>query len=153
MRWQRVKRNPQGFTLLEIIIVLFLMTLILSLSAVFFANFIPSVKFNAAGREIPAMIRHARSLARMNMESKTFVIDLDKKTYGIEGLAANQIPPDYAIKIIDPSAGEINHGKYSIMFKPTGGTGGGTIILSMRKKVIFIDIDPITGAALNREEH
>lgn len=148
-----MKRNPPGFTLLEIIIVLFLMTLILGLSVVFFSNFLPSVKFNAAGREIPAMIRHARSLARMNMESKTFVIDLDNKTYGIEGLAAKQISPDYAIKVIDPFAGEINRGKYSIVFNPAGPMGGGTIILAMRKKVLFIDIDPVTGAVLNREGH
>jgi len=146
-----MKRTDKGFTLLEIMIVLLLVALIVGLSAVFFANFLPSVKFSATGREMSAMIRHARSLARMNMVSQTFVIDLDNRTYGIEGLATKQIPPDALIKVIDPFAGDILQGRYSIVFNPAGNMAGGTIILSARKKVLRIDMDPITGAVLNRE--
>ncbi len=149
----QVKRTHKGFTLLEIIIVLFLVTLIMGLSAVFFSNFLPSVKFNAAGREMTAMIRHTRSLARMNMVSQTFVIDLDNKTYGIEGLDTKHIPQESSVKVIDPFAGEITKGKYSIIFHPAGSMGGGTIILSTRKKALRIDMDPITGAVLNVEGH
>ena len=148
-----MKRNQTGFTLLEIIIVLFLITLIMGLSTVFFSNFLPSVKFNAAGREMTATIRHARSLARMNMESKTFIIDFDNKTYGIEGQPTKHIPPESSIRIVDPFAGEITQGKYSIVFNPTGSMGVGTIFLSTRKKGLRIDMDPITGAALNMEGH
>jgi len=146
-----VKRTHEGFTLMEIIIVLFLVTLIMGLSAVHFANFLPSVKFHAAGREMTAMIRHARSLARMNMVSQTFVIDLDNKTYGIEGLATKHIPQDSSVKVIDPFAGEIIKGKYSMVFNPAGSMGGGTIILSTRKKALRIDMDPIAGAVLKME--
>ena len=143
-----MKINHKGFTLLEIILVLFLITLILGLTAVFFTGFLPSVKFDATGREISATIRHARSVSRMSMESQTVVIDLDNKLYGIEGRAVKYLPPDLLIKIIDPFSGEITHGKYSIIFKPTGGIDGGTIILSQRKKLLQIEIDPIIGAAL-----
>jgi len=138
----------KGFTLLEIIIVLFLVTLILGLSTVFFAGFLPSAKINAAGREISGMIRHARSLARMNMESRTVMIDLDDRNYGIEGLTTKYFPPDVLIRVIDPFSGEIIRGKYPIVFNPAGGMRGGTIILSWEKKVIRIELDPITGAAM-----
>jgi general secretion pathway protein H len=141
-----MKKN--GFTLLEIIIVLFLITLILGLSTVFFAGYLPSVKVDATGREISGIIRHARSLARMNMESRTVMIDLDSRTYGIEGLGAKSLPPDALIRVIDPFSGEMTRGKYSIVFNPTGGMSGGTIILSRGKKVIRIEMDPITGAVL-----
>ncbi|MCK9197402.1 MAG: prepilin-type N-terminal cleavage/methylation domain-containing protein [Syntrophales bacterium] len=148
-----MKRTRKGFTLLEIIIVLLLVTLIMGLSAVFFSNFLPSVKFNAAGREMAAMIRHARALARMKMASQTFVIDLDNKTYGIEGLTTKQIPQDSSVKVIDPVAGEITRGKYSMVFNPAGSLGGGRIILSTRKKTLRIDMDPIMGAVLDTEGH
>jgi len=148
-----MKKTWKGFTLLEMIIVLFLITLIMGLSAVFFSNFLPSVKFDTAGREISATIRHARSLARVNMKSQTFVIDLDKKTYNIEGLATKHLPRETLIRVIDPLSGEIVQGNYSIVFNPAGGMEGGTIILSLRKKVLRIDMDPITGAVLNREGH
>jgi general secretion pathway protein H len=153
MRRHRLKMTCKGFTLLEIIIVLFLMVLIMGLSAVFFSNFLPSVKFNATGREMTAMIRQARSLARINGVNQTFIIDLDNKTYGITGMAEKRISPDYLIKVIDPFSGEITQGKYSIVFHPAGTMGGGTIILSGRKRVLRIDLDPIMGAELNKEEH
>jgi general secretion pathway protein H len=138
------KINENGFTLLEIILVLFFITLIVGLTAVFFAGFLPSAKINASAREITGMIRYARSLARMNTESRTFTIDLDNRTYGIEGLGMKHFPPDILVKVIDPFSGdEIVRGKYPIVFHPIGGMTGGTIILSLREKEIRIDLDPI----------
>lgn len=136
---------------MEIIIVLFLVVLIVGMSSVFFSHFLPSVKFNAVGKEMVGMIRHARSLARMKMEAQTFVIDLDRKTYGIEGRPARLIPRESSIRVLDPFYGEIIQGKYAIVFNPTGNSGGGIIMLSLRKKLLKIEIDPITGAALGKE--
>jgi general secretion pathway protein H len=144
-----MKKN--GFTLLEMIIVLALVTLILGLSSVFIAGFLPAAKANAAGREISGMIRHARSLARLNMESRSVVIDLDNRTYGVEGLAMKSFPPEALIRVIDPLAGEIAGGKYPIVFSPAGDARGGTIILSWGKKVIRIELDPIVGAVLLKD--
>jgi general secretion pathway protein H len=141
-----MKKN--GFTLLEIIIVLALVTLMLGLSSVFLAGLLPSAKASAAGREIAGMIRHARHLARMNMESRSVLIDLDNRTYGIEGMATKSFPPDALIKVIDPLSGEMVGGKYPIGFSPTGGMSGGTIILAWGKKMIRIELDPIAGAVL-----
>lgn len=141
-----MKKN--GFTLLELIIVLALITLILGLSSVFVAGFLPSAKANAAGREISGMIRFARSLARLNMESRSVVIDLDNRTYGIEGLAKKSFPPEVHVRVIDPISGEIFGGKYSMVFTPAEGMSGGTIILSWGNKTIRIELDPIAGAVL-----
>jgi general secretion pathway protein H len=141
-----MKKN--GFTLLEIIIVLCLITLMLGLSTVFFAGYLPSVKVNAAGREISGLIRQARSITRMNREISTVMIDLDSRTYGIVGLGMKSFPPDALIKVIDPFSGEMIRGQYPIVFNPAGGMSGGAIILSRGKKVIRIEMDPISGAVL-----
>ncbi|MBE0556274.1 MAG: hypothetical protein IH628_03495, partial [Proteobacteria bacterium] len=121
---------------------------ILGLSSVFVAGYLPSAKANAAGREISGMIRHARSLARLNRETRSVVIDLDSRTYGIAGLAPKSFPPEAIIRIIDPLSGEITGGKYPIVFSPAGGMSGGTIVLSWGEKVIRIELDPIAGAVL-----
>jgi general secretion pathway protein H len=144
-----MKKN--GFTLLEVIIVLALVTLILGLSSIFVAGYLPSAKANAAGRELSGMIRHARSLARLNRESRGVVIDMDNRTYGIDGLATKSFPPEARIRIIDPRLGEISGGTYPIVFNPVGGVSGGTIVLSWGKKVIRIEVDPIVGAVLLKD--
>jgi general secretion pathway protein H len=143
-------KNNRGFTLLEIIIVLSLITLILGLSSVYFTGFLPASRLDAAARELAGTIRQARSLARLNSERRTVMIDLDNRTYGMEGRERKAFPPDAGVSVIDPTVGKIGHGLYPIVFNPSGGIQGGTILLSRGKKVIRIDLDPITGAMLLR---
>lgn len=145
-----MKTNYKGFVLMELIIVLFLVILILGLSTFFFSGFLPRAKFNATGREISAMIRHARALARISAESQTFTIDLDNRTYGMTQAPVKNIPKEILIKVMDPFSGEINHGKYYIFFNPAGRVKGGTIILLQGKRMLQIETDPITGAILTK---
>ncbi len=141
-------RKKNGFTLLEIIIVLTLVALILGLSTIYFAAFLPTAKFNATAREISALIRHARSLAVMNRQMQNVVFDLDGKTYGFEGQDGKSIPSPILIMIADPANGETLHGKYRFVFHPSGGMEGGTIFLTGGRKKLRIDLDPITGAVM-----
>ncbi|NTU42212.1 MAG: prepilin-type N-terminal cleavage/methylation domain-containing protein, partial [Nitrospirales bacterium] len=69
-------RREGGFTLLELIIVLFLITLILGLSTVFFTTSLSSGRLNSTAREMAAALRHARVMANMRGDSMLFTIDL-----------------------------------------------------------------------------
>lgn len=143
------KRN-NGFTLLELIIVIFLMTLILGLSLPFFAHSLPSNRFNTTVRDIVATIRHARVMSQSNNAEQAIFIDLDSKYYGIEGQGSKAISSDINIKVIDPFSGEIYSGKCWITFRPTGSIDGGTIVLWTEKKTANISLDPIVGAVVVR---
>lgn len=140
--------SRKGFTLLELLIVLFLATLILSLAAVFFANTLSSGRLNASARELSASIRHAKSLAQLKSERQTLTIDLDSKHYGIGGHGVNSIPRDIEVLVMDPFSGEIRNGKYNITFQPYGGVEGGTVILRSRKRTVSIQVDPVVGSIM-----
>jgi general secretion pathway protein H len=142
------RKKNAGFTLLELIIVLFLITLIIGLSAVMFASFLPSSRFDSTVRNISATMKYARSLAHMSGEFQTVTIDLDAKTYGIEGKGSKDIPPGVNIKIIDPFAGEVDEGKYRFVLYPGGGVEGGTVALWTAKKSVRIELDPIAGSLI-----
>jgi prepilin-type N-terminal cleavage/methylation domain-containing protein len=142
------KDNNSGFTLLELIIVLFFIALILGLSTIFFANTLPSSRLNATAREMSATIRHAKHLALINGETQTITINLDSRYYGIEGIAHKNIPSGITFKVIDPLLGEIRNGKYHIIFSATGGMEGGTIVLSTNKKTVSIQLDPVVGSVV-----
>jgi general secretion pathway protein H len=143
-----VLRNRTGFTLLELLIVLFLVTLVLGLSGVFFANTLSSAKLNAAARDVSATVRHARALARINGESQVVSIDLDSRHYGIEGRTIKDIPPDVGIKVMDPFSGDIYQGQYNIVAYNTGAVNGCTVVLWNKKRTVSIQTDPVVGAVV-----
>jgi prepilin-type N-terminal cleavage/methylation domain-containing protein len=140
-----------GFTMLELIIVLFLITLILGLSSIFFANLLPSSRFNATVRDVSSTIRQAKSLAQIHGNRQIVIIDLDSKSYGIEGYNTKNFPPDTWIKILDPLAGEIQEGKYKFIVHSIG-IEGGTIVLWNNKKTVNIQMDPIIGSIVVKAE-
>jgi type II secretory pathway pseudopilin PulG len=140
----------KGFILLELIIVLFLISVIIGLSAIFFANSLPSYKFNAAVRSVSSTIKQARSLARIHNETQTVTIDLESKNYFLEGHDPKDIPPGISVKVIDPLSGEIQKGKYHFVLHPTGGIEGGTIVLWNSKRSASIQLDPVAGTVVIR---
>jgi type II secretory pathway pseudopilin PulG len=143
--------GEKGFTLLEIILVLFFMALILGLSAINFVNRLPSVKLNATTREFAATIKHAWSIAKISNERQVVTIDLDSKTYGIDGLSEKNIPPDISVIIADSLSGEICHGKYRLVFQAVGGTECSRIVLWEGKRKQSIQMDPIIGAIVVKQ--
>lgn len=143
--------SEQGFTLLELIIVIVIIVLVIGMSTLFFASTVPSAKLNGLSREMSTMIKQARLLAQNKGVTQTMVVDLDAKTYGIEGKEAKVIPPEITAKIVDPLVGEIVRGKYSLIFHDTGGIEGGTILLTYGKKNIAIETDPVVGSIVVKQ--
>jgi general secretion pathway protein H len=144
----RRKSRIKGFVLLELIIVLVLISVIVGLATVFFANTLPSHKFNATVRNMSTAIRQARSLAGIHNEIQTVTIDLDSKTYTLEGHDSKDIPQGISVKVIDPMEGEIYTGKYNFVLYPAGNIEGGTIVLWTSKKSASIQMDPVVGTVV-----
>ncbi len=140
-----MKKN-NGFTLLELIIVLFLISLMTGMVTVFFANTLPSNRFNATVREFVAGIRYARSLAQVKGETETITIDLDSKKYSLPGKDARSLPAGIDVKVIDAVTGEVITGQYQMFFPAFGGAEGGTIVLSDKKRTASISLDPVVGS-------
>ncbi|MCL5024430.1 MAG: prepilin-type N-terminal cleavage/methylation domain-containing protein [Nitrospirae bacterium] len=138
----------KGFTLLELLIVLFLATLMLGLSSVVFVSALPSSRLDAAAREVSATIRQARALAQIHGEPQTVTINLDSRQYGIEGRGTKKLSPELGIKVTDPFNGEVLAGEYRLQAHITGAVDGCTIVLWNRKKAVSIQTDPIVGAVV-----
>jgi len=139
------ENDRSGFTLLELIVVLFLITLVTGLASFFFIGNTSSSRFNATVRELSATIRRAKLVAEAKCAAGSIMIDFDGRRYGIEGYGYRNIPPDIGIKVIDPVTGETGSGTYRLLFQPTGGIKPATIILWNRRKKATIEIDPVVG--------
>ncbi len=144
--------SMSGFTLVEMLVVLFIITVILGLSGVYFSGSLASVRIDSTGREVLATMRHARSMARMNHEKQILTIDLDTKRYGIEGRGSRDIPQEIRVRVVDPFYGEIVNGKYSMVFPASGAVRSGTVLLSNNRKELSIISDPVTGSVIKGKE-
>ena len=130
---------------------MFLVTLILGLTTIFFSNSIPSARLDATGREISATIRHARALSQNRGEDQVFMINLDTRQYGLQGRSMKTIPAEISVRVDDPLSGEVRKGSYPILFRAYGGVEGGTVILQGRKRALYIQTDPVVGSVVTRQ--
>lgn len=140
----------KGFTLLEMMLVIFLITLVLAISVSIFSNALPSQRVDATARELIATFRQARSTAMTSGQWQVLTLEIETKKYSVEGGSVRSIPDDVAVKVVDPVVGEIIQGGYRFVFAPSGVSEGGTIVLSAGKKVVDVDVDPIVGAVYSQ---
>ena len=140
----------KGFTLLELIVVMLLISLILAFSTVFFAGSLPSSRFKATARGMVASIKHARTLALSTGVRQTVTLDLDARKYGIDGQSMKTIPSGVNIKVIDDTSGEISRGHYQLLFHASGSVEGGNIVMWDDKRSGSISLDPVEGALIAR---
>ena len=135
----------RGFTLLEVMIVVFLMALIAGMTAIFFANTLPAAQHKATARELAATIKYAHNLAYYKNEEQTLSIDLDAKQYSIQGREARAIPSGISVIVYDNQIDEkpAQEGKHVLHFDTNTGTRWGAIELVREDRVIKIESDPI----------
>jgi len=148
----RKLRGVSGFTLLELLLVIFLITLVMGISAAFSFSNVSSAKFDGMAREIAATMKEARLLAYMHNERQILTVDMDNRLYGLQGRKTREIPSKLQITIHDSVKGEISKGQYVFTFSPSGRMEGGTIVMKSGKKEVTILTDPIVGAVLIRDK-
>jgi general secretion pathway protein H len=150
--FSRSEAKTGGFILLELIVVLVLMTVIVGFSLIFWANSLPTHRFNAAVRDIGSSIKQARALARIHSRPEAVAFNLEGRTYGVEGHKQRELPADVSVIIKDPVEGEIAEGEYRFLLFPTGGFEGGTIVVRSEKRQASIEMDPVAGTLMIKED-
>jgi general secretion pathway protein H len=135
-----------GFTLLELIVVLFLISLIAGISVVLFTGTLSSGTLDAAARSLVAAMKQARAQSSMSGEPRAVFIDLDDGSYGIEGRGGRHFPKGITVSLADPLAGRQTSGRHLIEFDPVGGIRGAAVILATPKRTVSVRPDPLAAA-------
>jgi len=144
----------RGFTLIEILVVLILISLILGMSVVYFAGTLPKARQRAAAGEIVSAIKYTRSLAVLKNERQMLIFDLDAGHYGIVGRASKEIPNEMRLIIIesDINADPVSRGRYSLYYDSAGTNNWEQISLIRGDRIIRIKADPVFAAMIADEE-
>lgn len=151
-----LKGETDGFTLLELVLVLLLMGLIAGLTLPFVASTLDRLKLQSEVRQIASALQFARSESISKKTLFTFNINIDDNQYWLAMPKQNEVtqpkPIDETVRILDyQSADEtLTEGTFMILFYPRGNSSGGTLRFKSindkdEENIYAVIIDPITG--------
>lgn len=141
-----MKRNNQGFTLLELMVVLFIMVLGFSIVGINLSSGNNATKHQRAARDIVSALRYARGMALMTHKETTVSFDLDKNNYTVNHRdKIYTIPESIKVTIVTTQSQLTGQNQGNIRFFADGSSTGGRVSLKQGESVWQIDINWLTG--------
>jgi len=148
---QRRKVNAAGFTLLELIVALFVIALAVGLVAPMVGRSADTLRGRADVARFSAMLRHARDQAITTRKAHAFVVDPPGHRATIvaapdEVRQTRALSADLRIDATPPEALRVN-------FEPNGVSSGGDFQLTTGRMRFRVTVDQLTGRVrIERQE-
>jgi prepilin-type N-terminal cleavage/methylation domain-containing protein len=149
-----MKRDrDQGFTLLELMVVVLVMAMALAVSYPSLSRGISSVHLRSTARDILSTFRYAREQAVTEQTGMRVAVDRDKQELVLtddlgEGSRAYVLPKDVRIQRMAVAGKEIVEGPMLVRFLPNGSSENVEVWLkSDTGSYLRVVTDPITGGA------
>jgi general secretion pathway protein H len=135
-----------GFTLLELLVVLALLALTYALIPPMFAIGGSTAELKAGARQVAAGLRKARSQAILSRSEATLTLNVESRSFLLSGDDKPRILPRQAEIGVYTAQGEVvGANTAAIRFYPDGSSTGGRVTLAMGERKFHIDVDWLTG--------
>jgi general secretion pathway protein H len=135
----------KGFTLLELIVVLFIVVLGFSVVGINLSSGNDATELKVAARDIVSALRFARGQALISHQETTVTLDLAENTYTVSSRDRIYPIPEAIDVTVVTAQNELTEGAASIRFFADGSSTGGRITLERGKASWQIDINWLTG--------
>ncbi|MCH9698310.1 MAG: GspH/FimT family pseudopilin [Gammaproteobacteria bacterium] len=146
---QFTNRREQGFTLIEMILVLVIAGLAIGVVASNFSTGFAGVRLKSAVNDIASALRYTRGQAISKGKEAVFTLDVDKRSYTISTRSKVHMLPEILDLTVNTAQSEINgDGKGSIRFFADGSSTGGRVEIKSDAGKRFVDINWLTGQIL-----
>ncbi len=138
--------SSKGFTLLEIMLVLFIVILGFAAIGLNISSGNDATKLQSAARDMVSALRFAKGQALISHAETTVALDLNENTYTVSDRdKVYTIPDTIALTVVTAQEELTGKGLASIRFFPDGSSSGGRIKLEMNSAIWQIDINWLTG--------
>jgi len=146
----RAEVGARGFTLLELLVTLFLVALALALVAPALGRTSDTVRARAEVAGFSAVLRHAREQAITTRQAHTVVVDpaahrLTITTGDDEVRRTRALPTRLVVEAVSRDA-------LAMRFEPHGASSGGEFRLTSGGITYRVSVDPVTGRVRNTRE-
>ncbi len=148
-----ISKTQQGFTLLELIIVLVVSVLGFAVIGSNISSGNQSTRLQAAARDIASALRYAHGQALMTRQPVSVSVNLDENSYRISNRdKVYQLDEQIEVSVVVAEE-EMTEGQAAgIRFFADGSSTGGRITLEWGKQLRRIDVNWITGAVKISDE-
>lgn len=138
--------RQQGFTLIELMVVLFIIVLGSAIVGINIATGNDSTELKAAARDMVSALRYAKGQAAIERQQITVDFDLGNNTYRVSGRdRVYAIAESIGMTIVTADSEIFGQGLAGFRFYPDGSATGGRITLERSNKKWQIDINWLTG--------
>jgi general secretion pathway protein H len=135
-----------GFTLMEMLVGLAILTLALTLVPPLFTNVITSTQIKSATRILAASLKQVRSEAISKQTETTLTLDVESQQFAVGvKLRSLDLPKDTRLTLIAADTEQLSAQQAAIRFFPDGSSTGGRIELSHLRNQYRIDVNWLTG--------
>jgi general secretion pathway protein H len=140
-------RSQRGFTLVELLVVFALLALVTALVPVAFDRLRESTQYRDAVRGVLTDLRQARYRAISEGREIRFQLDLQGRSYGVEGRAPKSFPESLRVRTTVAGVEMGANQSAAIRFLPSGGATGGTVeIMRPGGAGVRLTVDWLSGA-------
>jgi len=148
-------RRDGGFTFVELIVVLFILSVIAALAAPSFSRTIVSARLRASASEVRSTLARARTLAIAGAAERAVVFDLEKGEYGLDNEATRRgFPESVRLSgvLFGGERGErgerVERGDAVVRFFPDGSAEEAEVSVTAGDGgTLRVTVEPLTGIA------
>lgn len=120
-------RREGGFTLVELLVVFAIMALLIGVVPIAYQKMRSTAQYRDVLRTMLSELRSARQLAAFTHSETRFSVDLQRRTFGIQGRSEHALPEALALRATVAGAELRSDGVAAIRFLADGGATGGSI--------------------------
>jgi general secretion pathway protein H len=138
--------GAQGFTLLEMLIVLTLMGLLVAVVVPMFGEGVSTTELKSDARAVAAGLRQARGQAIAQRSDAMLVLDLGAHSFSVPpDPRVHKLAQRLDLKLFTAQSDLVSENVGAIHFFADGGSNGGRITLASGERKLNVDVDWLTG--------
>jgi general secretion pathway protein H len=138
--------RSEGFTFVELIVVLVILAAVAALVAPSVSRTIVSARLRSAASDVRTSLARGRALAVAGAEERAVAFDLSRGEFGVDNEAVRLLPDTIRLGVVLPGEDRKEQGDVRVRFFPDGSGDEAEISVTAEDGgTLRVTVDPLTG--------